>query len=68
MTDEAHPSPEAAALAEWADMPQAEARVISVDYLDADHAVVVTDAVPSHPMWNYFLRTSEGWVFTHDHD
>ncbi len=68
MPEKAYPSPEEAALAEWAGMPQSEARVISVEYLDVDRAVVVTDTVPSHPMWNCFLRTPEGWVFTHDHN
>ena len=45
-----------------------EARVISVEYHDADHAVVVTDTVPSHLMWNYLFRTADGWVFGHDHN
>lgn len=24
--------------------------------------------VPSHPIWNYCLRTPNGWVLTHDHN
>ncbi len=61
-------TPEDAALAEWEDHPEAAARVISVDYRDDNNAVVVTDTVPSHPIWNYCLRTPNGWVLTHDHN
>lgn len=63
-----YPTPEDAALAEWEDDPEAAARVISVDYRDDSNAVVVTDTVPSHPIWNYCLRTPNGWVLTHDHN
>lgn len=42
--------------------------IVSVEYLSDDEAVVVTDTVPSHPMWNYVRRGSEGWIFTHDHN
>jgi hypothetical protein len=62
------PTPQDAALAEWSDLPQARPRVVSVQFEDDDHAVVVTDTDPSHPMWNYCERTSDGWVFTHDHN
>ncbi|MCA1683012.1 MAG: hypothetical protein LC685_03325 [Actinobacteria bacterium] len=69
MEDEAgYPTPEEAALAEWDDYPGAAARIISVTYSGENEAVVVTDTVPSHPMWNYCVRTAEGWVFTHDHN
>jgi hypothetical protein len=69
VAEEEFPTPEDAALAEWEPYPQADARVISVEYLDEEHAVVVTDTTPSHPMWNYCWRTSGGgWVFTHDHN
>ena len=61
-------TPERAVLAEWDDYPEAEARVISIEYRDDNSAVVVTDTVPSHPMWNYCVRTRHGWVFTHDHN
>ena len=63
-----YPTPEQAALAEWDSLPGAEVRVIRVDYEDDDHAVVITDTVPSHPMWNHCERTSDGWVFTGDHN
>jgi hypothetical protein len=61
-------TPEEATLAEWDNLPKAEVRVLSVEYSDEDHAVVVTDTVPSHPMWNYCERTDAGWRFTHDHN
>jgi hypothetical protein len=61
-------TPEEAALAEWDPYPQAEARVVSVKYLDAQHAVVVTDTTPSHPIWSYCERAAGSWVFTHDHN
>ncbi len=48
-----YPTPEDAALAEWEDHPEVAARVISFEYRDVSNAVVVTDTVPSHPMWNY---------------
>ena len=63
-----YPTPEEAALAEWSEMPQAEASVVSVKYQDSQHAVVVTDTNPSHPMWNYCVLTPEGWVYTGDHN
>jgi hypothetical protein len=66
--DDAFDSPERAALAEWDAYPQAQARVITVESIDEDHAVVVTDTVPSHPMWNYCFQTSAGGVFGSDHD
>jgi hypothetical protein len=68
VADEGFATPEDPTLAEWADIPQAEARVISVEYVDDDHAVVVTDTVPSHPMWNYCERSRAGWRLTHDHN
>jgi hypothetical protein len=55
-------------MAEWDRYPEAEATVVRVEYLDEDHAVVVTDTVPSHPMWNHCERTDRGWVFTSDHN
>jgi hypothetical protein len=66
--DRAFETPEEATLAEWVDYPQAEVRIISVEYTDEDHAVVVTDTNPSHPMWNYCERTDRGWIFTSDHN
>jgi hypothetical protein len=68
VSDESYPTPEAAALAEWDAYPQAEAKVLSVEYAGEDDAVVITDTVPSHPMWNYCVRTAGGWIFTHDHN
>jgi hypothetical protein len=68
VTEEGYPTPEAAALAEWADLPQAEARLISVKYQGTTRAVVVTDTWPSHPLWNYVTRTADGWIFNHDHN
>lgn len=68
MATHTFPTPQDAALAEWTDMPQAQARILSVRYLDEDHAVVITDTEPSHPMWNYCERTSDGWILTHDHN
>jgi hypothetical protein len=67
--DEAgYPTPGDAALADWDDYPEAAARVVSVRYSGEDAAVVVTDTVPSHPMWNYCVRRAQGWVFTQDHN
>ncbi len=66
--DAGYPSSEDAALAEWEDYPKAAARIITVEYRDENNAVVVTDTVPSHRMWNYCVRTPNGWVFTHDHN
>jgi hypothetical protein len=63
-----HRTPAQAALAEWKAHPTARARVVRVEYTDEDHAVVVTDTDPSHPMWNYCERTAAGWVFVHDHN
>jgi hypothetical protein len=63
----AYATPEEAALAQWDSYPQAEARVIKVHYVDADHAIVATDTVPSHPMNNQILLTSEGWVYQGDY-
>lgn len=63
-----YPTPEDAALAEWVDYPGVVASIVSVEYVDANNAVVITDTVPSHPMWNYCVRTPSGWVFTHDHN
>jgi len=67
VADQAFNTPEVAALAQWADYPEANARVIEVNYQDGDYAVVTTDTEPSHPMVNYCIRTREGWVFTDDH-
>ena len=66
MTDGAFATPEAAALAEWDRYPEAQARVVTVEYLDETHAVVVIDTVPSHPMWNRCERTDRGWVYAGD--
>ncbi|MBX3313300.1 MAG: hypothetical protein KF906_03180 [Actinobacteria bacterium] len=63
-----HRSPAQAALAEWDAYPNAGAHVVRVTFEDEDHAIVVVDTVPSHPMWNYCERTPRGWVYTHDHD
>jgi hypothetical protein len=63
-----YPTPEEAALAEWREIPQAKPRVLSVEYQDNHHAVVITDTKPSHPMWNYCVLTAEGWVYTGDHN
>jgi len=68
VTKRAFPTPEAAALAQWDSLPQARARVISVEYEDDDHSIVLTDTEPSHLMWNQCERTSEGWVFILDHN
>ena len=62
-----YPTPEEAALAEWSSYSRVEVRVIEVRYVDNDHAVVVTDTVPSHPMHNQCERTSEGWVYRGDY-
>jgi len=48
--------------------PLARVRVIKVEYEDDDHAIVITDSVPSHPMWNHCERTNDGWVYTGDHN
>jgi hypothetical protein len=61
-------TPEAAARAEWTAYPEAQVRVVSVEYLEHDRAVVVTDTVPSHPMWNHCRRTNRGWNFVSDHN
>ena len=66
MVEEGFATPEEAALAEWASMPQAEAHVVKVEYTDPDHAVVVTDTTPSHPMFNYCERTGGRWVYHGD--
>lgn len=68
MDEAGYRTPEEAVLAEWDDYPGAAARVISVTYSGENEAVVVTDTVPSHPMWNYCMHTAQGWVFTHDHN
>jgi hypothetical protein len=68
VAEDAYDSPENAALAEWADRPEAEAHVISVEYQDDVHALVITDTVPTHPMTNNVFRTRRGWVFGHDHN
>lgn len=61
-------TPEEAALAEWETYPSAQAYVVRVDYTDERNAVVATDTVASHPMWNYCERTSAGWIYTGDHN
>jgi hypothetical protein len=63
-----YPTPEQAALAEWEAQPLARVRVIKVEYEDDDHAIVIADTVPSHPMRNQCERTNDGWVFTGDHN
>ena len=65
---DAFSTPEEAALAQWEQLPHALAHVVSVEYIDEDHAVVVTDTVPSHRMWNHCSRTAGGWVFESDHN
>jgi hypothetical protein len=62
----AYPSPEEAALAEWDRYPNVEVWVVRVELNDADHATVITDTVPSHPMHNYCTRTADGWVYVGD--
>lgn len=59
-------TPEEAAMAEWDAYPNAQARVIRVEYTDEVNAVVITDTVPSHPMYNYCERTDRGWVYCGD--
>jgi hypothetical protein len=66
VTVRAYPTPEEAALAEWDDYPQAEARVLDVTYVGKNEADVITDTVPSHPMRNRCSRTPEGWIFLGD--
>jgi hypothetical protein len=66
MDGDGYVTPEEAALAEWAAHPYAHARVIGVEYTDEDHAVVVTDTTPSHPMWNYCERAGGRWVYHGD--
>jgi hypothetical protein len=68
VASEGHPTPEAAALAEFEDIPQAQARVVSVEYLSDDEAVVVTDTLPSHRMSNHCFRSPDGWVVSYDHN
>lgn len=63
-----YPTPEEAVLAEWESCPRAAVRIVKVRHKGKNHAVVVTDTVPSHPMWNYCERTGDGWEFTHDHN
>ena len=55
--------PERAALAEWGAHPPAHAQVVRFEKVDQEHAIVVTDTLPSRPMRDDCLRTSEGWVF-----
>jgi hypothetical protein len=55
-------------MAEWNSIPQANARVVSVEYTDDDHATVVTDTDPHYLMWNQCARTEDGWVFMGDHN
>ncbi|MGD9794714.1 MAG: hypothetical protein AB7V43_14655 [Acidimicrobiia bacterium] len=64
----AYPSSEEAALAEWAMYPTVEVFVVEIIYEDDDHAVVVTDTTPSHPMWNRIVREASGWVYMGDHN
>ena len=64
--DRVYPTPEEAALTEWASYPEARARVIEVEHLGDDVVVVVTDTVPSHPMNNRCRRTARGWVYEGD--
>jgi hypothetical protein len=59
-------TPDDAAMAEWDAYPDALARVVRVEYRNENHAVVVTDTVPSHPMYNYCERVDGGWVFMGD--
>ena len=59
-------TPEEAALAEWAAMPQARARVLSTEFKGSDSAWVVTDTDPSHPMTNYCVRVEGRWYYSGD--
>jgi hypothetical protein len=62
------PTPAAAALAEWENVPNAHVQVIAVELRDADHAVVVTDTDPPHVVRLYCERNEYGWVCTGDLD
>lgn len=66
MADNCYDSLEAAALAEWDAYRNVVVRVVGVDLLDEENAVVFTDTDPSHPMKNYVRRTEGGWVFVAD--
>ena len=53
-------SPEEAALATWANSPEAHARIVSVD-VRGDRAEVVIDTDPSYPDYVYCQRRVDGW-------
>jgi hypothetical protein len=55
-----HPSPAAAALAGWADSPNANARVVSVTVFE-DRAEVVVDVETGYRDWVYCARAAAGW-------
>lgn len=61
------PTPAAAAMAEREKLPNAHVQVVSVEYTDDDHAVVVTDTDPPYLVRLYCERTEDGWVCTGDH-
>ena len=66
--DEWFDTPEEAALDGWWATPTANARVIEVLLDDADHARVIVDTEPSHPMEVFCGRSTDGrWRVTHDH-
>jgi hypothetical protein len=48
--------------------PNAHVHVVSVEYRDEDHAVVVTDTDPPYLVRMYCERTEDGWICTGDHD
>jgi len=62
------PTPEAAASAEWEKLPGAHVHVLSVEYRDDDHVVVVTDADVPYLVRIYCERSEDGWLCTGDHD
>jgi len=61
--DDGFDTPQEAALAEWASLPAAQARVESCEVV-GDEAWVVIDTNPRHRDKNYCLRSTTGkwWV------
>ena len=59
-----YPSPEEAALAEWASTPAAKARVTDVRFVSPTEAVVTTDTEPSEPYNNLCVKIGDLWYWT----
>jgi hypothetical protein len=57
---------EAAALAQWiAEVPEARARVVRVEYFDDETAMVYLDTDPSHLLDVYCVRDANGKWYEH---